>query len=273
MHFSSQNLFTAIKEKSSYLCVGLDPDLEKIPQHLLKEKDPVFLFCKEIIEYTADYCVSYKPNLAFFEALGPNGLETFRKVIEIIPDTHFSIADAKRGDIGNSSNMYAKAFFDKLGVDSITLSPYMGKESLDPFTSRQGKAAIVLALTSNSGSEDFQQKLLGDQKLYELVLSTLSEAYNSDQLMFVIGATKAELFESIRKLVPEHFFLVPGVGSQGGDLATLSKAGFNSHCGLLVNVSRKVIYAGSEKDFGIKSKKAAKVYQEEMVDLLDKASL
>ena len=263
-------LFSQIQKKSSFLCVGLDPDLEKIPAHLLSEPDPIFSFCKEIIEETADFAVAYKPNIAFFEALGPKGWETLAKVEEIIPSDIFTIADAKRGDIGNTSKLYAKAFFDTMNFDSITVAPYMGKDSVTPFLEFENKWVILLALTSNAGSLDFQV-LEGPsgKPLYQSVLEKSQEWGSPDNLMYVVGATRGELIGEVRKLAPDHFFLVPGVGAQGGSLSDVAKFGMNSTCGLLVNSSRGIIYASNGKDFGKAAKLEAAKLQKEMSILLE----
>ncbi|TFV93460.1 orotidine-5'-phosphate decarboxylase [Algoriphagus kandeliae] len=264
-------LFAQIQQKSSFLCVGLDPDLNKIPSHLLKEKDPVFSFCKQIIEETADFAVAYKPNIAFFEALGARGWETLAKVEELIPKDIFTIADAKRGDIGNTSKLYAKAFFESMDFDSITVAPYMGEDSVTPFLEFENKWVILLALTSNKGSLDFQ--LIQDQNgkaLYQSVLEKSQAWGTPDNLMYVVGATRGELIGKVRKAAPEHFFLVPGVGAQGGSLSEVAKYGMNSSCGLLVNSSRGIIYASNGKDFGKAARKEAEKLQLEMKDLLDK---
>jgi orotidine-5'-phosphate decarboxylase len=263
-------LFAQIQKKSSFLCVGLDPDLAKIPSHLHSEPDPIFSFCKAIIEETADYAVAYKPNIAFFEALGPKGWETLQKVNELIPSEIFTIADAKRGDIGNTSKLYAKAFFEQMNFDSVTVAPYMGEDSVTPFLEFEEKWVILLALTSNAGSMDFQ--LIRDENgkpLYQSVLEK-SQAWGShENMMYVVGATRGELIGEVRKVVPENFFLVPGVGAQGGSLADVAKYGMNSHCGLLVNSSRGIIYASGEKDFAKVAKGEAKKLQEEMTGLLE----
>lgn len=263
-------LFSQIQKKSSFLCVGLDPDLSKIPSHLKSESDPIFSFCREIIESTADYAVAYKPNIAFFEALGPRGWESLQKVLELIPSEIFSIADAKRGDIGNTSSLYAKAFFETMHFDSITVAPYMGKDSVSPFLEFEGKWVILLALTSNEGSADFQ--LIQDQSgrpIYQAVLEKSQTWGSSENLMYVVGATRGELIGEVRKLVPNHFLLVPGVGAQGGNLAEVAKYGMNSNCGLLVNSSRGIIYASSGKDFAQVARKEAQALQMAMKSLLD----
>lgn len=264
-------LFSQIQKKSSFLCVGLDPDLEKIPAHLLSEPDPIFSFCKQIIEETADFAVAYKPNIAFFEALGAKGWETLAKVVELIPTDIFTIADAKRGDIGNTSSLYAKAFFETMNFDSITVAPYMGKDSVTPFLEFENKWVILLALTSNVGSMDFQ--LIEDQTgkpLYQSVLEKSQEWGSPENLMYVVGATRGELIGEVRKAAPEHFFLVPGVGAQGGSLAEVAKYGMNSTCGLLVNSSRGIIYASGEKGFAKVARREAQKLQEEMKELLEK---
>ncbi|MBN3581135.1 orotidine-5'-phosphate decarboxylase [Algoriphagus aestuarii] len=264
-------LFSQIQKKSSFLCVGLDADITKIPSHLKSEKDPIFTFCKEIIEQTADFAVAYKPNIAFFEALGPQGWETLQKVNELIPKDIFTIADAKRGDIGNTSKLYARAFFDKMDFDSVTVAPYMGVDSVTPFLEFENKWVILLALTSNSGSMDFQ--LIKDENgkpLYQSVLEKSQSWGDSENMMYVVGATRGELIGEVRKVVPDHFFLVPGVGAQGGSLSDVAKYGMNSSCGLLVNSSRGIIYASGERDFGICARKEARKLQIEMDDLLEK---
>jgi orotidine-5'-phosphate decarboxylase len=264
-------LFNQIQQKSSFLCVGLDPDLAKIPKHLLSDPDPIFSFCRAIVEETADFAVAYKPNIAFFEALGPKGWESLQKVLEIIPNDIFTIADAKRGDIGNTSKLYAKAFFETMNFDSITVAPYMGKDSVSPFLEFQNKWVILLALTSNAGSADFQ--LISDahgKPLYQSVLEKSQEWGSPENLMYVVGATRGELIGEVRKIAPEHFFLVPGVGAQGGSLSEVAKYGMNSACGLLVNSSRGIIYASSGKDFAQAARIEAQKLQEEMKSLLEK---
>jgi orotidine-5'-phosphate decarboxylase len=267
---TKEQLFEQIKIKQSYLCVGLDSDLTKIPEHLLDLEDPIFEFNRQIVEATSDLCVAYKPNIAFYEALGPKGWETLAKTVAILPKNCFSIADAKRGDIGNTSELYARAFFDKLNFDSITVAPYMGEDSVKPFLGHNGKWVILLALTSNSGSRDFQliQNNQGEQ-LFETVLKTSQKWGDASQMMYVVGATQTAYIERVRQYVPEHFLLVPGVGAQGGSLSEISKAGFNKHCGLLVNSSRQIIYASSGKDFAEKAREAALEVQKEMKTLLE----
>lgn len=261
-------LFEQIRRKGSYLCVGLDTDISKIPKHLLSQNDPVFEFNKQIIDATHDYCIAYKPNLAFYEAMGPRGWESLKKTIEYLPAGMFSIADAKRGDIGNTASLYAQAFFDHFNFDSITVAPYMGADSVTPFLYND-KWAILLAHTSNPGSADFQLFESADgRKLYEEVIIRSKEWATPDQLMYVVGATRADRMQEIRALAPEHFFLVPGVGAQGGDLAQVSRAGMNSQCGLIVNSSRAIIYASGEKDFAAKAKQEAQKVRDEMEALL-----
>lgn len=257
-----------IREKQSYLCVGLDTDITKIPKHLLSLIDPIFAFNKAIIDATKDLCVSYKINTAFYEALGVKGWEAMEKTVQYIPKEIFTIADAKRGDIGNTSSQYAKAFFETLDFDAITVSPYMGADSVKPFLDYEHKWAIILGLTSNSGAADFELQQMGEQKLYEKVLSTVSGWGNTDNLMFVVGATQAEEFTRIRKLLPDHFFLVPGVGIQGGSLKDISEKAMNDSVGLLVNVSRAIIYASEKEDFATEARTIAQQYQYEMKSYL-----
>ncbi len=266
-----QELIGQIKKKNSFLCVGLDTDIKKIPQHLLKAKDPVFEFNKQIIDATVDYCVAYKPNLAFYESLGSKGLESLEKTMEYIPKDIFTIADAKRGDIGNTSNLYARAFFEHMAFDSVTVAPYMGEDSVLPFLDFNGKWVILLALTSNKGSADFQDLQIekSSSKLYEEVLRKSKSWGNIENLMFVVGATKAEKLKEIRKIVPDHFLLVPGVGAQGGSLKDVSKFGMNKDCGLLVNSSRAIIYASNGKDFTSKAKEESMKVQQEMGEYLN----
>jgi len=267
-------LFDQISQKKSYLCIGLDTDIRKIPAHLLKETDPVFEFNKQIIDATADFCVSYKPNIAFYEALGAKGWESLQKTIEYIPESHFTIADAKRGDIGNTSGLYARTFFDPassgLNFDSVTVAPYMGSDSVLPFLDFDGKWVILLALTSNSGGADFQRVETKDGFLYEQVLKTSQTWAGADRMMYVVGATQAHDLANIRTIVPEHFLLVPGVGAQGGNLEEVSRYGMNKSCGLLVNASRSIIYAGNGLDFAEKAKQEAQALQKEMAVYLDK---
>jgi orotidine-5'-phosphate decarboxylase len=259
-----QQLIDQIRSKQSYLCVGLDTDITKIPRHLLSEPDPLFAFNKAIIDATKDLCVSYKINTAFYEAEGLKGWEAMEKTVNYIGDEHFKIADAKRGDIGNTSTQYAKAFLQNLPFDSITVAPYMGEDSVKPFLELDGKWAIVLGLTSNKGASDFELQNAGDGLLYEKVLTTVSKWGTPGNLMFVVGATQASAFIYIRQLTPDHFYLVPGVGAQGGSLKDISEKAMNKDVGLLVNVSRAVIYAGSGEDFADAARNAAKEYQQEM---------
>ncbi len=257
-------LIHQIKTKKSFLCVGLDPDVEKIPKFLLSEDDPIFEFCRQIVDATADHCVSFKPNTAFFEAYGLSGITSLERTIKYIkqnyPD-HFLIADAKRGDIGNTSSMYAKAFFKRLHADAITVAPYMGKDSVLPFLQFEKKWAIVLALTSNEGSSDFQLLETNGHQLYKEVLEKVASWGTEENLMFVVGATKAAMFRDIRSIVPNHFLLVPGVGAQGGSLAEVCKYGLTKDVGLLINSSRAIIYASNTDNFayaaGIEAEKVA----------------
>lgn len=262
-----------ILQKRSYLCVGLDTDLSLIPEFLRKEKDPIFEFNRLIIDATATYCVAYKPNIAFYEALGAKGWESLQKTIEYIPQSHFTIADAKRGDIGNTSGLYAKTFFDPtssgLDFDAVTVAPYMGYDSVSPFLKYTNKWTILLALTSNPGSADFQQLDVQGKRVYEKVLETSLTWEGSDRLMYVVGATQARELENIRRIVPEHFLLVPGVGAQGGNLEEVSRLGMNQWVGLLVNSSRSIIYAGKGKDFAELAGKEAQKIQQEMSRCLD----
>ena len=260
------DLFQKILAKKSYLCVGLDTDLDKIPKHLLSAEDPIFEFNKAIIDATRDLCVAYKPNLAFYEAQGLKGWAALEKTIQYIGNEHFTIADAKRGDIGNTSKMYAKAFFENMNFDSVTVAPYMGEDSVKPFMEFDGKWVILLALTSNIGSQDFQF----NHDLFKQVLTTAQRWGTPDNLMFVIGATHPERFLEIRRLAPNNFFLVPGIGAQGGDLNRVSEYGMNDHCGLLINSSREIIYAGGGLDFAEKARAAALKTQQLMATFLEK---
>ncbi len=258
-------LFNQIKAKESYLCVGLDTDLKIIPSHLLNADDPIFEFNKQIIDATIDYAVSYKPNIAFYEAEGSKGWESLQKTIEYLPKDVFSIADAKRGDIGNTSKLYARAFFENMDFDSVTIAPYMGEDSVTPFLEFKDKWGIMLGLTSNTGSNDFEKlKLDNGQQLFEQVLEKSKNWGNDEQLMYVVGATQGDYFEKIRTIVPHHFLLVPGVGAQGGSLEDVSKYGMNAECGLLVNSSRGIIYADNTTDFATVAREKAKEVQEEM---------
>ncbi len=271
-------LIYQIKQKKSFLCVGLDSDINKIPSFLLDYEDPVFEFNKRIIEATEDLCVAYKPNIAFYESRGQKGWESLRKTWEILPKNCFSIADAKRGDIGNTANMYAQAFFDEkesgLGFDSITVAPYMGKDSVAPFLEFPGKWAIVLALTSNVGGLDFQ--LIEDKRglmLFEQVIEKVNTWGNLENLMYVVGATRGESFSIIRKHAPDHFLLVPGVGAQGGNLQEVCENGMNADCGLLVNATRSIIYASNGEDFADVARAEALRLQQEMEVELKRASI
>lgn len=263
-----QELVNQIKTKRSFLCVGLDTDLKKIPAHLLNEDDPIFTFNKAIIDATADYCVAYKPNLAFYEAFGVKGLISFEKTIKYLKENypdHFIVADAKRGDIGNTSAMYARTFFEEYDVDSLTVAPYMGEDSVTPFLGYDGKWVILLALTSNKGSHDFQLTESKDgERLFEKVLRTSQNWGDKNNMMYVVGATQGRMFEDIRKIVPDHFLLVPGVGAQGGSLEEVCKYGMNKDCGLLVNSSRGIIYASNSTDFSTKAGEKARDLQVQM---------
>lgn len=262
------DLISRIKQKGTFLCVGLDTDIKKIPSILLAEKDPVLAFNKAIIDATKEYCVSYKINTAFYEAMGKSGWETMEKTLAHIPAGQFTIADAKRGDIGNTSDMYARAFFEAMSFDAVTLAPYMGGDSIEPFFRYENKWGIVLALTSNPGSADYEQQSIGSEKLYQRVIRTTMEIGNENNLMFVVGATKAEEFVNIREQIPSHFLLVPGVGAQGGSLSDVARYGMNADCGLLINASRSIIYAGNGADFAEKAATEAQKMAVEMKELL-----
>ena len=274
---TTQQLCEQIQIKKSFLCVGLDVDLNKIPQHLLELEDPIFEFNKAIIDATYDLTVAYKPNTAFFEAYGIKGWQSLQKTIDYINEKYpeiFTIADAKRGDIGNTSSMYAKAFFEDLNFDSVTVAPYMGKDSVEPFLAFENKHTIMLALTSNEGAFDFQTLIVNgtrgeaegseDKELYKQVLETSKTWKNSENLMYVVGATKAEYFTEIRKIVPDSFLLVPGVGAQGGSLSEVCKYGMNDHVGLLINSSRAIIYASNGTDYAEVARAEALKMQQEM---------
>ena len=268
-------LIEEIKNKRSFLCVGLDTDLEKIPAYLRSKPNAIFEFNKQIIDATKDLCVSYKINTAFYEAMGIKGWEAMEQTVNYIPATHFKIADAKRGDIGNTSSQYAKAFFETLNFDAITVAPYMGEDSIRPFLEYENKWTIVLALTSNKGANDFEMLKVTDQAkkdneafLYERVLTTIAKWGNINNLMFVIGATQASELSNIRKIIPDHFLLVPGVGFQGGSLKEVALHGLNKDCGLLVNASRAIIYASDDEHFATEAREIASQYQAEMSALL-----
>lgn len=268
---TTQQLVNEIKKKKSFLCIGLDVDLNKIPKHLLKEEDPIFAFNKAIIDATHHLCVAYKPNTAFYEAYGIKGWKSLEKTITYLNDKHpeiFTIADAKRGDIGNTSTMYAKAFFDDLAFDSVTVAPYMGKDSVEPFLAFENKHTIMLALTSNTGAFDFQTLNVNNQELYKQVLETSKNWKNSKNLMYVVGATKAEYLAEIRKIIPNSFLLVPGVGAQGGNLIDVCKYGMTDDIGLLINSSRGIIYASNKEDFAEAAAKKAEELQNQMVHVL-----
>ena len=269
-----QELINQIFTKKSFLCVGLDTDTKKIPQHLLAEEDPIFAFNKQIIDATAPYCVSYKPNLAFYEAFGIKGMVAFEKTVKYLQEhypNHFIIADAKRGDIGNTSAMYARTFFDEYDIDALTVAPYMGEDSVTPFLGYNDKWVVLLALTSNKGSRDFQ--LTRDEngvRLFEQVLKKSQQWGDANNMMYVVGATQGELFTDVRKIAPDHFLLVPGVGAQGGSLSEVCKYAMTRECGLLVNSSRGIIYASSGEDFATVAAQKAKELQEQMAIELSK---
>lgn len=269
---TSQQLFRQIRAKESFLCVGLDTDLKKVPQHLLGEEDPIFAFNKAVIDATAPYCVSYKPNLAFYEAAGVKGWNALVKTVRYLRERYpeqFLIADAKRGDIGNTSQMYARVFFQEMDFDAVTLSPYMGSDTAEPFYAYPGKWAVLLALTSNPSAQDFETlALAGGEMLYERVLRNSMSWGTEDNTMYVIGATRAEQLERVRAIVPDHFLLVPGVGAQGGSLSEVARCGMNDRCGLLVNSSRGIIYASNGRDFAEAAAEAARQLQREMAGLL-----
>nr|WP_314995655.1 orotidine-5'-phosphate decarboxylase [uncultured Capnocytophaga sp.] len=269
--FSLERLKQEIFSKKSFLCVGLDVDLNKIPPFLLKESDPIFAFNKAIIDATHPYTIAYKPNIAFYEAYGEKGWQSLRKTIDYLNEQHphiFTIADAKRGDIGNTATMYAKAFFEDLQFDSVTVAPYMGQDSVEPFLSFEHKATILLALTSNKGAFDFQTLTTEGAPLYQQVLTRSQQWHNAHNLMYVVGATKAEYLADIRRIVPQSFLLVPGVGAQGGDLKEVCKYGLNDSVGLIINASRAVIYASQGEDFAQKAGEAAHSLQKEMAAIL-----
>jgi len=268
---TTQELINQIKEKKSFLCIGLDVDLNKIPKYLLKEDDPIFAFNKAIIDATHHLCVAYKPNTAFYEAYGLKGWKALKKTINYLNEKYpeiFTIADAKRGDIGNTSTMYAKAFFEDLAFDSVTVAPYMGKDSVEPFLNFQNKHTILLALTSNKGAFDFQTKTIENKEIYKHVLETSKTWENSENLMYVVGATKAKFLVDIRRIIPDSFLLVPGVGAQGGNLQDVCKYGMNDGIGLLINSSRGIIYASNKADFAKAAANKSEELQQEMETIL-----
>ncbi len=269
---TTEQLVAEIQQKKSFLCIGLDVDLNKIPKHLLELEDPIFEFNKAIIDATHHLCVAYKPNTAFYEAYGIKGWKSLEKTINYINENNpniFTIADAKRGDIGNTSTMYAKAFFEDLSFDSVTVAPYMGKDSVEPFLAFEDKHTIVLALTSNAGAFDFQTQKIDHKEVYKHVLETSKTWKNSQNLMYVVGATKAEYLKDIRQIIPDSFLLVPGVGAQGGNLQDVCKYGMNSSVGLLINSSRGIIYAGNDENFAKAAAEKAKELQEQMSTILN----
>lgn len=272
-----QELFENIRRKRSFLCVGLDTDIKKIPAHILSDADPIFTFNKAIIDATADLCIAYKPNLAFYESIGTDGWTAFEKTVKYIKENYpnqFIIADAKRGDIGNTSQMYARTFFEHIGVDAVTVAPYMGEDSVKPFLGYDGKWVILLALTSNKGSFDFQLTEDKDgEKLFEKVIRVSQTWAGDDSMMYVVGATQGERFADIRKVAPTSFLLVPGVGAQGGSLVDVAKYGMTPDCGLIVNSSRAIIYASSGTDFAEAATKAATAVQNEMEQILKTAAI
>ena len=273
---STTELVSQIKKKNSFLCIGLDTDLDKVPQHLLQEPDPIFAFNKAIVDATHHLCVAYKPNTAFYEAYGPKGWEALTRTINYINSTYpeiFTIADAKRGDIGNTATRYAKAFFEDLNFDAVTVAPYMGRDSIEPFLKFRDKFTILLALTSNPGAFDFQTLKVEEKELYLQVLETARTYENADHLMFVVGATKAEYLRNIRKIVPDHFLLVPGVGAQGGSLEDVCKYGLTQDIGLLVNSSRGVLYASGGVDFAEAAAREALKLQGAMAKEMDKMGI
>ncbi|MFP4093358.1 MAG: orotidine-5'-phosphate decarboxylase [Cyclobacteriaceae bacterium] len=265
-----QELIQQIHKKKSFLCIGLDTDIRKLPEHLYQHEDPVFAFNRQIIDATAEYCVAYKPNLAFYESMGAKGWESLQKTLDYIPNDIFTIADAKRGDIGNTSAMYARAFFEALPFDAVTVAPYMGADSVTPFLEFDNKWAILLALTSNKSSRDFQQLKLKDEdeKLYQRVIKESRYWGTPENMMYVVGATQAEALAEIRKFIPDHFLLVPGIGAQGGSLDEVVKYGKNGDVGLLVNASRSIIYASKNEDFAEAAQAAARELQRQMASFL-----
>ena len=271
-----ENLINQIKRKKSFLCVGLDVDLDKIPKHLHKHEDPIFEFSKAIIDSTYPFAIAYKPNLAFFESYGLKGWNSLEKIINYINSNHpeiFTIADAKRGDIGNTSSKYAKTFFETLNFDSITVNPYMGRDSIEPFLEYENKHSILLSLTSNSGSSDFQFQLDGETPFYLSVIKKSLNWKNKDNLMYVIGATKAESLKEVREIIPNSFLLVPGIGAQGGSLSDVCRFGLNENCGLIVNSSRQIIYSDNSIDYAKKSAEISSLIQKEMSEQLLKKGI
>lgn len=266
---NKQTLVDQIRKKNSFLCVGLDTDINRIPKHLLDFEDPIFEFNKRIIDATKDFCVAYKPNIAFYEAMGVKGWESLQKTMAYIPKDIFTIADAKRGDIGNTSKMYAKCFFDAYNFDSVTVAPYMGKDSVEPFLEFDGKWVILLALTSNEGGKEMQlEELKSGKPIFQMTLEKSQNWANSDRLMYVVGATRAEMLTEIRETIPNAFLLVPGVGAQGGSLHDVAKYGWNEDCGLLINSSRGIIYKSNGEDFAEKAKEEAQRLQVQMQDII-----
>jgi len=261
---NKSQLWSEIQRKKSFLCVGLDTDMKKIPSFLLDYEDPIFEFNKRVIDATKDLCVAYKPNIAFYESLGPKGWESLEKTMNYIPEEIFTIADAKRGDIGNTSKMYAKTFFEYFNFDSVTVAPYMGIDSISPFLEFEDKWVILLGLTSNKGSQDFQYLESDGKPLYESVIRTSQSWGSPDNLMYVIGATHPESFAEIREMAPEHFFLVPGIGAQGGDLEGVVSNGMNDECGLLINSARGIIYAGNDENFEVDVRSSATSLQQQL---------
>ena len=274
---NKQQLIENIRQKQSFLCVGLDTDIKKIPAHLLDEEDPIFAFNKAIIDATAPYCIAYKPNLAFYESMGVKGWQAFEKTVKYLNENYpeqFIIADAKRGDIGNTSAMYARTFFEECELDAVTVAPYMGADSVTPFLGYEGKWVILLALTSNKGSHDFQLTEDKDgEKLFQKVLRKSQEWAGDEQMMYVVGATQGQAFEEIRKIVPNHFLLVPGIGAQGGSLSEVCKYGMTRNCGLIVNSSRAIIYADSNENFAAVAGEKAREVQQEMKQELQNAGI
>ncbi|WP_420582810.1 orotidine-5'-phosphate decarboxylase [Reichenbachiella sp.] len=266
---TKEALFEQIQQKKSFLCVGLDTDIKKIPTHLLDQEDPIFEFNKQIIDATKDFAVAYKPNIAFYEAMGASGWASLEKTINYIPQDIFTIADAKRGDIGNTSSLYARAFFDNMNFDSVTVAPYMGSDSVKPFLEFKDKWVILLGVTSNEGGKDFQFLESEGKPLYQHVMESSSQWGSDQNMMYVVGATRPEYLQDIRKIIPDHFLLVPGVGAQGGDLEAVCKNGMNDQCGLLINSTRGIIYASSGEDFAGAAHIEAKKLQAEMAPFVE----